>query len=375
MRAASSHLAGLSPTLDFRLHVPQGAARFFPDPGLEARQWPFPEGVRLGGASRLAAPIMLWRKLRAFERLCRRIAEAMSDEGCERALVHPSMIVAAPPLIGFLGIPSVYYCHEFPRHFYEKGVTKTPNRLSELVVRHVLSREKRLDRGGFLAASEVVTNSSYMAPRLEKAYGRRPAIVRPAVDASVFTPRYGGGSGYALSVGALHPLKGHDLTVRAISLIPRPSRPPLVIVGDRGSRGYADTIERMAVRLGVDLAIRVSVPFEELQRLYSSASVVVCTQKNEPYGFVPLEAMASGRPVVAVAEGGFVENVADGETGVLVPRDAGALAAAVSSLLSDHTRCDALGRAGRAFVERERNPATEAEQMLDIILRVRTAGG
>lgn len=375
VRAASSHLAGLSHRLDFRLHVPQGAARFFPDPRLDARLWPFPEGARLGRASRLAAPVMLWRKLRAFEGLCRRIATAMIEEGCERALVHPSMIVAAPPLIGILGIPSVYYCHEYPRHFYEKGVTKTPNRLSELMVRHVLLREKRLDRSGFLAASEVATNSFYMAQRLEEAYGRRPVVVRPALDAADFTPRYGGGFGYVLSVGALHPLKGHDLTVRALALIPRTSRPPLVVVGDRGSRGYAERIEGMAGRLGVDVTIRMSLPFEELQRLYSSASVVVCPQKNEPYGFVPLEAMASGRPVVAVSEGGFPENVADGETGVLVPRDAGALASAVSSLLSDPARCEALGRAGRAFVERERNPAAEAEQMLEIILRARADHG
>lgn len=375
MRAASSHLAGLAPSLDFRLHVPQGAAGLIPDLRLEARLWPFPEGACLRGASRLAAPLLLWRKLRAFEDLCSRIAAAMTSEGCERALVHPSMIVAAPPLICLLGIPTVYYCHEYPRHLYEKGVTKTPGRLSELMVTHVLAREKRLDRSGFLAASEVVTNSSYMASRLERAYGRTPVIVRPALDAAVFAPRYGGGSGYVLSVGALHPLKGHDLTVRALALIPRASRPPLVIVGDRGSRAYAGRIERTAARLGVEVTLHVSIPFEELLRLYSDASVVVCPQKNEPYGFVPLEAMAAGRPVVAVAEGGFLENVIDGETGVLAPRNAEAFASAVSSLLSDPARCEKLGRAGRAFVESERNPVTEAGQMLEIMLRARTAGG
>jgi D-inositol-3-phosphate glycosyltransferase len=81
--------------------------------------------------------------------------------------------------------------------------------------------------------------------------------------------------------------------------------------------------------------------------LIRSADVVVCTPWYEPFGIVPLEAMACGVPVVAAAVGGLVDTVVDGRTGVLVPpREPEAVAAAVAGLLADPVRARAFGRAG-----------------------------
>jgi type III pantothenate kinase len=74
---------------------------------------------------------------------------------------------------------------------------------------------------------------------------------------------------------------------------------------------------------------------------------------EEPFGLVFAEAMAMGKPVVALASGGALEVVADGETGLLSPPgDAAALAANISLLLADPERRDRMGRAGRDRVER-----------------------
>jgi glycosyltransferase involved in cell wall biosynthesis len=373
IRVASQQLAHLSGSVRWSVHVPEGSARFSPDPGLPARLWPFPEGAPVRGAARLAAPLLLWRKAFAFEALCRRIASAMEEEGCRCALIHPSTIVSAPHLLRFLRVPTLYYCHEYPRYLYEEGMLKTPNRMFELLMAPLLAMEKQQDRVNARSSTILVSNSEYMAPRLREIYGREPVVVRPGVDTGLFYPSGAGGDGCVLSVGAISPFKGHDLAIRALGLIEERRRPPLVIVGDRSTGGYAGRLTRLAAASGVDVRLRVGIGVDELIALYRSASVVVCGQRREPFGLVLLEAMACGRPVVAVSEGGFAENVEDGSTGLLVARDPGAMADAVSRLLADPALAARMGSAARRFVERERTVESMTAAMKQLLDGIRSA--
>lgn len=85
--------------------------------------------------------------------------------------------------------------------------------------------------------------------------------------------------------------------------------------------------------------------------LLRSADVVLCPADYEPFGIVPLEAMACGRAVVASEVGGQRDTVADRVTGRLVPPgDARALTAAVAELLADPALREAYGAAGRSRV-------------------------
>ena len=117
----------------------------------------------------------------------------------------------------------------------------------------------------------------------------------------------------------------------------------------------AQRLRVLAHRLGVEdrLILHGRVSREDMPALLRSADIVVCAPWYEPFGIVPLEAMACGRPVVATAVGGQIDSVADGVTGILVsPRDPGALAAAVGSLLGDPDRRLSFGRAGVRRVRR-----------------------
>ena len=105
----------------------------------------------------------------------------------------------------------------------------------------------------------------------------------------------------------------------------------------------------LAARAGVAdrLVLRGRVDRDAMPALLRSADAVVCVPWYEPFGIVPLEAMACGVPVVASAVGGQTDSVVHGVTGVHVPpREPRALAAALRALLADPERRAELGAAG-----------------------------
>jgi D-inositol-3-phosphate glycosyltransferase len=145
-------------------------------------------------------------------------------------------------------------------------------------------------------------------------------------------------------IGALGSLPGAELVVAggpaASQLAGDPEARRLVALA--GERGVASRVRLLGQ---LDQA--------ELPALLRSADVVVCVPWYEPFGMVPLEAMACGVPVVASAVGGLVDSVVDGVTGLHVPaRDPDQLAVAVAALLADPGRRAMLGRAGARRVRR-----------------------
>jgi glycosyltransferase involved in cell wall biosynthesis len=159
-----------------------------------------------------------------------------------------------------------------------------------------------------------------------------------------------------VSVGRLVPRKGF---AELVAVLPGLPDTELVIAGGPDRAGMADDPEAtrlraLAKRLGVARRVRLAgpVPHNRMPELLRSADVVACVPWYEPFGIVPLEAMACGVPVLATAVGGLTDTVVDGVTGVLVPpRRLGALTAALKSLLGDPVRRTFMGAAGRDRVE------------------------
>ncbi|MBC3192295.1 glycosyltransferase [Pseudonocardia sp. C8] len=179
--------------------------------------------------------------------------------------------------------------------------------------------------------------------------------VPSGVDTSLFRPgpaREPTGRPRLLVLGRLVRRKGVDETVQALAGVPDAE---LVVAGGSGPGGDPDVdrLQEVAARAGVADRVRFlgAVRRDAVPGLLRSADIVVCAPWYEPFGIVPLEAMACGRPVVVTAVGGLQDTVRDGRTGLHVPpRDPDALAAALRELAGDPVRAAALGAAGRRRV-------------------------
>jgi len=95
----------------------------------------------------------------------------------------------------------------------------------------------------------------------------------------------------------------------------------LIIAGGFSKGDHAQKYTKQLLRnLPDNVSVLGEIPEEELINLYAHCKGLVCTALNEDFGLTPLEAMASGKPVVAVNEGGFCETVTE-DTGRLVNPD------------------------------------------------------
>jgi D-inositol-3-phosphate glycosyltransferase len=180
-------------------------------------------------------------------------------------------------------------------------------------------------------------------------------VVPCGVDVEHFTPgARSSGSGFqVLTVSRLVPRKGVDTVIAALGRLPGDVE--LVVAGgpravDLDDDPEVHRLRALAARAGV--ADRVTflgaVSHDALPALYRSADAVACVPAYEPFGLVPLEAMACGRPVVAACVGGLADTVVDDVTGRHVPPgDPAAVAAALESMRAEPRRARAQGRAGR----------------------------
>src|SRR5437762_3403245 len=160
-------------------------------------------------------------------------------------------------------------------------------------------------------AALLVANSRFTAVRLRELYGRdADAIVYPGVDVNAFAPGTNE-RGYAITVGRISPEKGLD---RLLDIWRELPDLPLHVVGD-GSEPY---VRELRARAPGGVVFRGQLGSAELADAYRGAAVAVFTPYGEEFGLAPLEAMASGVPVVAWREGGLQETIVDGETGFLV---------------------------------------------------------
>jgi len=237
----------------------------------------------------------------------------------------------------------ICYCHspmryawdQFDSYFGPDQVGAIRSRL----MRPLLARMARWDAATAHRVDRFVANSQYVAGRIRRYYNREATVVYPPVDTDFYQPDPARRPEFFLVVSAMVPYKRLDVAIRAC----RAAGAPLKIVG----RGPEEA--RLRALAGSDVEFLGWVDDDEVRRLYQ-ASLAVLMPGVEDFGMVPVEAQACGRPVVALAEGGALESVIDGQTGVLVgDRTVESFADALRDVASRHWDSVAIRRHAETF--------------------------
>ncbi|HYW53834.1 MAG TPA: glycosyltransferase [Dongiaceae bacterium] len=273
-------------------------------------------------------------------------------------------LAAAKPF----GIPVAHTFHALgleKRKFQGSADTSPDARLAE---------ERRI----VLEADRVIATASaeiFMLLRMG-ANPRTLRVVPCGVDLERFTPsgsreRRRGNRMHVVTLSRLVPRKGIATVIEALAHVPDAE---LTIAGGGESADLqvdpeAQRLSALAHALGVAdrVYLRGRVERCDVPKLLRSADVVACTPWYEPFGIVPLEAMACGVPVVVSSVGGLVDTVVDGLTGIHVPpNEPRLLARALQALAENPGHRALLGRLGTERVRARYSWSRIAAETLDV---------
>ncbi|RDJ03331.1 glycosyltransferase [Rhizobium grahamii] len=202
----------------------------------------------------------------------------------------------------------VCYCHSPMRYiwnmynrYYESSGLMT--RLMMPPMAHYL---RTWDVATANRVDEFVANSTTVAHRIRSYYRREASVINPPVDTGAFRPVHASELGdYYLMVGELVSYKRPDLAVEAFNRL----KAKLVVIGG------GEMLDHLKKIAGPTVTILGSQPFDSLKHHYARCKALIFPGE-EDFGIVPVEAMASGRPVIAYGRGGATETVVANKTGM-----------------------------------------------------------
>ncbi len=204
------------------------------------------------------------------------------------------------------GTTHICYCHSPMRYLWDMyhGYLRSAGWLKKVIMVPVFHYLRMWDRLSADRVDHFIANSENVARRIQKHYRREADVVHPPVDLEAFEPSENR-QDYYLMVGELVGYKRADLVVRAFQHQDR----RLVVVGDGEQMAL---LKRLA---GPNVTLLGRCPAAELRRRYSECRALIFPGE-EDFGIVPVEAMASGSPVIAFGRGGALETVREGVSGM-----------------------------------------------------------
>lgn len=248
------------------------------------------------------------------------------------ALRHPNQIV--------------WLCHR-QREYYDLWSERGPE------LRHPWTRFKeeirrglmhRADRRFLRRARRVFAISETVAERLRRWGGIPAEVLRPPPPVREY--RHEPAEPFILAVSRLQPLKRQELLLRGMARTGTTNL-KAILVGEGPDR---ERLQGLTRELGLEerVKIRGRVSEEELVSLYARCLGVFFAPLREDFGFVAVEAFASGKPVVTCSDGGGpAELVQDGQSGLVIPAEPEAVAAALDRLARHPEAAEAMGLQGR----------------------------
>ncbi len=163
-------------------------------------------------------------------------------------------------------------------------------------------------------ATTIICNSKTVQERIRKYLGRNANIIHPPINTKQFYYKRNGN--FWLSVNRLLPHKRIGMQIEAFRKMPNKK---LVIVGSyERAKHFLKFKKEILKNLPANVTLLHHIPDKELKELYATCKGVIATAKDEDFGLTVVEAMASGKPVIAGKEGGYEETIKHNKTGLLI---------------------------------------------------------
>ena len=232
--------------------------------------------------------------------------------------VFPANWIGLPYKIFHKNIHCVWFCQE-PSAFIhiKKWRNAIVNPLKRFIANCIFPIMSIIDKKMTTFANELFVNSAYSQAMVEKVYKRKGVIIYPGVDTKVYKPvLFKEKENYILSVGKLSKFKNFDILVSAFSKL-KNKKILLYIIGNGEEK---TNLQNLAKKLDIGNKVKFfsGISDHEIVRFYAKAKIFVLCSKNEPFGIVPVEAMACGTAVITDNSGGPMETVKNNETGKLI---------------------------------------------------------
>lgn len=205
----------------------------------------------------------------------------------------------------------ICYCHSpvryawdlYHQYLKEAGLIKG---LKSVIVKHVLHKLRIWDVISSNRVNYFVSNSNYIAHRIQKVYRREATTIYPNVDVCSFLLEETKDD-YYITCSRLVPYKKVDLIVKAFALMPDKK---LVVIGD------GPDMDKIKAITSKNVNLMGYQPFEVLLKKMQKAKAFIFAAE-EDFGIASVEAQACGTPVIAFGKGGSLETIVNGKTGVL----------------------------------------------------------
>jgi glycosyltransferase involved in cell wall biosynthesis len=211
--------------------------------------------------------------------------------------------------------PNLWYCFSPVRVFYDQysNFGDRQKIIIKQLFRIWATGFREIDLHSIKDIDSISTISGIVQKRVCKYLKREADVIYPPVMTEKYhVKEYGD---FWLSVNRLYPEKRIEIQIESFRKMPDEK---LIIVGGHASGDHSSVYAREILNdLPDNVEMRGEINDDELINLYARCKGLICTAMDEDFGLTPIEAMASGKPVVAVNEGGFRETITD-QTGILV---------------------------------------------------------
>ncbi|MBL4767569.1 MAG: glycosyltransferase [Rhodobacteraceae bacterium] len=204
----------------------------------------------------------------------------------------------------------ICYCHSPMRYLWDQYHVYRNNAgfLTRQIMPRLASSLRTWDTVSAARVDAFAANSRHVALRINKYWRREADVVHPPVAVKDFSPvSEADRGGFYLWAGELAPYKRPDIGIEAFNRLNK----PLIVIG-----GPPKTERALAKSANDNIRFLGHVPFEKMKK-YLACCKALIFPGEEDFGIVPVEAMASGRPVIAYGRGGALDTVIDGQTGLL----------------------------------------------------------